>query len=990
MATGASGAPATPNVDARSTLLHTSWTAREGAPTGITGIAQTPDGWIWIGSTSGLYRFDGVRFLRATGAQAPLASGISAIGVLKDGTLWVGYKYGGVSLMRDGRMRHFGLDDPATPGGTIFDAARDAGGRLWLATSRGLYYLDGRWRRPEPAFGAPDGRAYALLLDRRGTLWVRYEDRVFSLPKGASRFVPGLALSAYGVLAEHPDGSVWTVSLEQPGLHLLAGPERGPPLTWNVDAAGSTLVFDHAGTALVDSRKGFMRAEPAVASAVARPARLDERLSGKSANAMFEDRERNIWVGTENGLDRFKPPRLRPLALPDYIGTSARPLAAEPGGGAWIDNAFVPAPDRAARPYTREPAASSMITALYRAPDGVVWAGWNGSQLGTVTAHGLTRIGAPPDLAAPGLVYALAQDRAGALWVSYGRIGLYTWQAGRWLRGGGVPALAAFAASALATDAQGRVWLGSVNDQLLVLEKGQTRAYGRADGLAIGTLMQILPSGDGAWIGGENGLSRFDGRRFVSVAGTHGDTFAGITGIAIGRDGTLWLNGGNGISSIAQAEWQRALREPGYPVRFGRLDYRDGLTGTTSPIIPVPSLARSDDGTLWFSTTGGVYTFNPASLSRNTLVPPVAVIGLKSGAADYPAVDGTRLPAGTDTLEVDFTALSYQEPEKMEFRYRLDGVDRDWRDSDGRRSASYTNLAPGAYVFRVIASNNDGLWNERGATLAFAIAPHASQTLWFRLLCAAAAAGLLASLYFWRTRQLARRYGELLRERLAERERIARTLHDTLLQSMQGLILRFHGVAKRLPKESAAQQGIEAILDQADKVMTEGRNELMNLRTRPEDGDDIAHALAKFGASLQEHFGPQFTLVVDGAMRAVDSAAWDEIYWIGREALFNAYQHAAAGHVEMEVAHGREQFALFVRDDGNGMPGDLQPDGSRAGHWGVAGMRERALALGGTLEIWSRAGMGTELALRLPAQRVYRAPPRTGARHWLQALLGRK
>ena len=289
----------------------------------------------------------------------------------------------------------------------------------------------------------------------------------------------------------------------------------------------------------------------------------------------------------------------------------------------------------------------------------------------------------------------------------------------------------------------------------------------------------------------------------------------------------------------------------------------------------------------------------------------------------------------------------------------------------------------------MIASNNDGVWNTDGASMTFDIAPRTTQTVWFRAACAAAVAGLLAGLYAWRTRRLARRYGERLRERLAERERIARTLHDTLLQSMQALILRFHGVAKRLPAGSEAQHGIEEILDQADAVMAEGRNELMNLRSRRGDDNDIGRALARFGQSLQEQFGPPFTLVATGTARAIEAGARDEIYWIGREALFNAYQHARAGHVEAEIVYGDERFGLFVRDDGAGMPDDVGPDGSKDGHWGVAGMRERALALGGSLEIWSRARLGTELALQLPAQRVYASPRRAGPGRRLRAWLGR-
>ena len=989
-AQAAAGAPASARAEPDAGLLYTSWTAREGAPTGITGIGQTPDGWIWIGSASGLYRFDGIRFLRAHGEQAPLSTGISTIGVLRDGTLWVGYKYGGVSLMRDGRMRHFTLDDPATPAGTVFDAAQDASGRTWLATSRGLYYLDGHWRRPDPALGIPPGRVYKLLLDRRGAFWLRGERHVYMLARGADRVVPALTLAdiSYGALAQHPDGSVWAVNIDTPGMHMLAGPDRGPPLRWDGDIRAGVLAFDHLGRAWADGPDGLERIAPQGAPAPRRRHPVAHGAGDSTANVVFEDREQNIWIGSENGLARFKDPRLSALPLPPYQRASARAVAGGPGGSAWLDNLYLADPGATPQAFMPSGSVNDLITALHRGAGGHVWIGRYNSTL-QVLEHGRVRtIGAPPGVPGRGAIYALAEDSTGALWVTMGRNGLYTFRDGRWSPGGGVPALAAFAASTVATDAQGGVWLGSVNNQLLVMRAGAVERYGRADGLAVGTVVQILPTdGGGAWIGGENGLHHFDGKRFAPVAGVRGEPFAGITGLAFARDGTLWINGSGGISGIAPDELAHALREPAYPVRFSRFDYRDGLVGTTSAIVPVPSVARSDDGTLWFTTTGGVYSFNPAGLARNLLVPPVAITGMRLGGTTLAPANGLRLPAGTETLQIDFTALSYQEPGRMAFRYRLTGVDRDWRDSEGQRSATYTNLGPGRYRFEVLASNNDGVWNTRGASTSFDIAPRPTQTVWFKTLCAAALLALLAALYRWRTNRIRRRYRELMHERLAERERIARALHDTLLQSMQGLILRFHGMAKRWPAGSEQQRGVETILDQADKVMAEGRSELLNLRARPQAGDDIAGVLARFGASLQEQFGPRFTLVAEGDARAIDAAAWEEIYWIGREALFNAYQHAQATHVELELVYG-EAFGLMVRDDGSGVQESVQQDGGREGHWGVRGMHDRARALGGAVEIWSRPQLGTEVVLRLPGARAYAAAG-AGAGAWrrLRALL---
>ena len=756
-------------------LLHTSWTAREGAPTGITRIAQTPDGWLWLGSSSGLYKFDGVRFLRVAGTEAPLSSGISGIGVLRDGTLWIGYKYGGVSLMRHGLMRHFRLDSPGTPAGTTFDATQDASGRIWLATGRGLHVLgaDSRWHRLAPSLKAPEGQVLAILLDHRGVLWVRTLTEVYSLQNGAVSFDLRMRLKSSGGLARHPDGSIWTTDSESTGLHMVSPPGHGPGLAWRTNEAFHELAFDHEGYAWLTNDHGIVRLGSTSTRAPAQRFRTDQGLRSRTPSVLFEDREHNVWLATENGLDRFRLPRMRAVPLPPYKHFSGRPITGGPGSSVSADYSHIASPGSAPRPFASRPVYADAITALHRASDGTVWVGGNSGQLWTVGSSGLRRIPSLPDIKATA-VYALATDTAGALWVSMGRAGLYTLHAGQWSAGGGVPGLTTFAASAIAADSQGRIWLGSVNNRLVLLQGAQHRQYGRADGLGVGTIMHILPVRDGAWIGGENGLAYFDDKRFAALEGWAGEPFTGITGMVFARDGTLWINGGDGISNIAPKELLKALRDPAYQVRFNRLDHRDGIVGSTSPILPVPSAVRSEDGTLWFSTTGGVYGFDPAKLTSNRLVPPVVITGIKSGADSYAIADGMRLPAGTRILSVDFSALSYQEPERMRFQYRLEGVDIAWRESDDRRSAHYTNLGPGTYRFRVIASNNDGVWNREGTSLSFNIESQVTQTMWFRGFCGVALLGAVAGIYYWRTRRLAKRYRERMQERLAERERIAR------------------------------------------------------------------------------------------------------------------------------------------------------------------------------------------------------------------------
>lgn len=943
-------------------MQHTSWSAAAGAPTGVTGIGQTGDGWLWIGSTTGLYRFDGVRFQRAPAHLAPLSSNISDVGVLPDGALWIAYKFGGASVLKDGTMRHFPAGQRNAPGGTVAALGLDGQGRLWYGSGGGLRYLgaDGDWHKPAAALGAPEGRITAMLLDRRGTFWVRNMQAVFALPKGAARFERRHDVHGVGRLAEHPDGSIWTSDREAKRLYLVEGQARPAAQAWP-EHGMEPFLFDDAGALWHPASLGAIYVPgPGATPQAMNPAR---GLSGRYGYAVFRDREGNVWFGTMNGIDRFRPYRLRMLDLPGYFG-GARPLAARPEGGVWIDRSFVADPGASAVQFAPKTSHPNMTTAMHVAPDGSLWTGGPGG-MWRVRDGKREALPLPPGPVDPrhGTVYSMASGADGALWVSWGRAGLYAWRDGAWRAHGGVPELASFAATIVAADARGRMWFGSTGDQLAVLERGKLRRYGREQGLGLGTVLSILPAGAGAWVGGENGLAWFDGRRFTPVAGRGGDPFAGTTGLVFANDGTLWLNGGAGLSAIAPGELRKAIASPGYRVQFERLDYRDGLPGTASGITPLPSAVRSRDGKLWFSTSAGDVAFDPATLARNTLPPPVHITALRGDGREYPVQDGLRLAPGTGALEIDFTALSYRAPERVRLRYRLEGVDKDWHEPEHRRAAYYTNLAPGHYRFRVLAANDDGVWNETGASLSFEQAPSLTQTLWFRVLCAGALAGGLWLLHRMRLRHTARRVRMQMTERLAERERIARELHDTILQSVQGLVLKVGAAVHRLRGEERAP--LEDALEQARQVLGEGRDRVAGLRGEPAAPLGLAQAIRDFGAALARDSTVRFEVVGEGREPALDDDLADEVLAIAREAVWNAFVHAQPRAVTVTLHWTRAALRLTVADDGRGIPRKVLDEGGRAGHWGLRGMRERAARIG-SLDVRSVEGQGTAWTLRLP------------------------
>jgi signal transduction histidine kinase len=352
--------------------------------------------------------------------------------------------------------------------------------------------------------------------------------------------------------------------------------------------------------------------------------------------------------------------------------------------------------------------------------------------------------------------------------------------------------------------------------------------------------------------------------------------------------------------------------------------------------------------------------------------PPVHVEEIFADRKRYPAQDGVRLPQLTRDLVIDYTALSFVIPQKVRFRYKLDGHDVEWQEPGTRRQAFYNDLAPGNYRFRVIACNNDGLWNEAGAALDFVIPPAFYQTWWFRVFCGVVAAGALWLLYLYRLKQATAKVHERLEGRSEERERIARELHDTLLQGFQGLMLRFQAVIKTLPEHEPAHQMMEKVLDRADQVLLEGRQQVRELRTEGTTGDDLPRKLTLCGEELAQDHASLFTLSVVGVPRVLDQAVCNDAYRIGREALINAFQHSRSEKIEVEVTYDRAGVRLTVRDDGTGLD-QATLDRGREGHWGLAGMRERAQKIGAQLNIWSRLGAGTEVELAIPANVAY--PP---------------
>jgi signal transduction histidine kinase len=439
-------------------------------------------------------------------------------------------------------------------------------------------------------------------------------------------------------------------------------------------------------------------------------------------------------------------------------------------------------------------------------------------------------------------------------------------------------------------------------------------------------------------------------------------------------DHFVWVYTACGLVRIPRPELDAWVDDPSKLVQATLLDVSEGVR-THSYVSVVQDVTKASDGRIWYVAYDGVSVIDPPHVPFNKVPPPVHIEQVTADGKTYEAENGLHLPPRIRNLAIDYTALSLVAPEKVHFRYKLEGQNGNWQEVVNDRQVQYTDLPPGNYQFRVIACNNSGVWNEEGAVLDFSIAPAYYQTIWFRLALVVLFLALLWAAYMYRVRQLAMQFNRTLEARVSERTRIARDLHDTLLQSFQGLLLRFQSVAKLLPERpDEARQRLDNAIEQAAEAITEGRDAVQGLRSSAFETNDLANAIAATAEELTKGAAagesPVIDLEVEGAPRSLNPVVRDEAYRIAGEALRNAFRHAQARRIAVEIRYDKRHFRLRVRDDGKGIDGEAmqrQP----SGHFGLPGMRERAEIVGGRLEVWSKLNSGTQVELSIPGTIAY-------------------
>jgi signal transduction histidine kinase/ligand-binding sensor domain-containing protein len=969
---------------------HKAWTMKDGAPMDAWAIAQTPEGWLWFGAPTGLYRFDGIQFehvdLEGLDPRRPKA--ISMLYASDSGALWIGYVHGGATLLKDGQLTHFG-EAQGLGRGTVLWLTEDKHGRIWASSGHGFWHYDGRaWTRVGSDWGFPDEYATALLVDQRGTLWVVGEHEIFFLEPQSQRFQPaGIDVEDVDSIGfiESPDGRAWYT--DNAGIHALpAQSARAPRAAVSNSRSSLTDLIDRSGNVWRVSSGGGVRRfpfdlarselryenHPQTDSFAAK-----DGLTDTAAKTILEDREGNVWVTTGGGVDRFRPTNFHALASPvDELGGYA--LAPAENGGIWIGSecGLCSSPFEGLWKFDGRLQRISVpgivsVTAVERDADGRLWLAGPEGVWRQEGDERFRKIAGLPEGTRGQDVAALTIDLAGHPWIAVTRATLFRHRNGNWERNANLTGLPDRRPSALERDRQGRLWIGYGGDgELFVIESDRVKRFAAAEGLDVGRIF-ALHVGAHTVVAGANRIAVLDNGRFHIIT-TPADpaVLEGVSGIQQAKNGDLWFSSFKGAVRIDSVDLVRALQSRTYAVHFELFDADDGFPGISQPGAGGRTIVEGSDGRLWFAGSLNIAVLDPANIRRNEIPPPVVIRAVTAAGRQYSAADALSLASGTRDLQVEYTAPSLSRPDRIHFRYRLDGLDAGWIEAGARRQAFYTNLDPGHYKFRVAAANESGIWNESGAAIEIVIPPTFVQTRAFALLCIAAALALLWFAYALRVRRLTANLRHRLEERVAERERIARELHDTLLQGVQGLILKFQNATEEIPPETPARQLMEDALNRADDVLIEGRDRVKDLRISPAAGPDLSQAIGAIGAELAKAQSNRFNLSVEGMPRSLDPMVREETIRIAHEALTNAFRHARATNIETEIIFHRAELRLRFRDDGCGIDAAILKEG-RPDHWGLRGMRERAKKIRASFEVWSRQGAGTEIELRVPARIAY-------------------
>lgn len=932
---------------------HQAWLTENGLPQNtVQAIVQTQDGYLWAGTQEGLARFDGLNFTVFDKENTPAFKSNDIRFLVEDrqGRLWISTSYGLV-CRHNGQFTAFTVNE-GLPDNSIGPVVEDTGGNVWIGTAGGLTRFDnGKFYTLTVEQGLSRNVVQTLCARTDGTLLVGTSAGVQLL--SGERFTTvntpeNVHAGNITAIAETRDKHLWFGTLD--GLYGLDAPTSTSFFVSLPNSRISALRIDRADVLWIATARGLA----SLRNGKIETFTSDDGLTSNLVLSLFEDREGSLWIGTEaGGLNLLKSKKFNTYTTKDGLPNDlVKAIYQDSQGGIWIGSnggGLTLFKDGKFTTWTtRDGLSSDVVLSLAGDAGGTIWIGtpdglnrFKDGKFQTFTfAEGLSN----------DLVRSVLVDRSGVLWVGT-RDGLNSFRDNEFTTYTTRDGLANNFIGAIFEDSKGNLWVGTLGG-LNKIRDGKFQTFTTKDGLSSNTVISLYEDASGdLWIGTNGGgLNRFRDGKFVSFSGAADVIYR----IIEDKQQNLWCSSNKGIFRVNKTELDKGNVSPVY---YGPAD---GTLTRECSGGGHPAGWKTSDGRIWFATIKGLAVIDPEHIPLNTSPPPIAIEQLFVDNQSIPLTQKVTLSPGIARLDFYYTALSFIAPENVRFKYKLEGFDDNWIDGGGRRVASYTNLRPGNYVFRVIAANNDGVWNESGAALDFYLQPRFYQTYWFYLLCVLLLALTAWQLYRLRVRRMALEF----RAVLAERNRIAREIHDNLAQDILGISVQLELVARLMP---AAAEIAKGHLDRARMLvrnsMTEARRYVWDLRSQELQKKDLPAALRDTTRRLTAESNVETVVEVAGPMRALPVEVETNLLRIGQEAVNNAVKHAGANRIEVGLNFDTRKVQLSVRDDGRGFdPSEQIADG----HFGLLGMRERAEQIGGVLSIDSAPERGTQIAVEVP------------------------
>ena len=998
---------------------HRAWTAFDGLKGSTRSIVQTPDGYLWLGTEFGIVRFDGVHFVPWTpplGENLP-STNINTLLAARDGTLWIGTLDGLASWNRNKLTQY-----PDFAVGSSHVLLEDHEGTVWVGASGKLCAI--RAEKIECyGYGTSSVTGLHYLYTDQITASSMYEDSEYRLwvgtetglwrwkPGTPKRYMPQPLIADQAVVAGDRAGELVFISTVKNDLWQLAG-ERiteytVPGIRGAVNA--SSLLRDRNGALWIGTYdQGLLRVYQGKTSRFA----MGEGLSGNLVTALFEDREGSVWVGTTSGVDRFSEPVISTLSAFQGLPSPAWSVLPARDGSVWIGSfdglsrwwqgqlttyrstrmsgkqiggAQSTAVSVAVREIIAQGLPDNNIGSLFEDKRGRIWI--TTSKGVTRFENGrFTRVNGLPD----GSANAIIADEHDGVWISYPTQGLFHLVHGTvdqstpwpWSSEGKDPRISAIVPDPLSSG----LWLGSINAGIARFNDGQVSKWlGSKDGLGANLVWNLHVDHEGTlWAATEGGLSRIKDGNVSTLTTKSGLPCNAVHWVTEDDASSLWLSTVCGLLRVDRSDLQAWTSEAKHAIHATMFDGSDGFRSHAMLIGYSPVVKKSPDGKLWFAHNDGVSVIDPRNLRLNKVAPPVHIEQVRADGRVYDPTAGLRLPPRVRDLSIDFTALSLVAPEKVHFRFKLDGQDQDWREVVNERRVDYSNLAPRHYRFRVTASNDSGVWNAQGAVLDFAIAPAYYQTNWFRALCVLGFMAMLWTVYQLRVNSLRRRQAaleqqqallerhqaeiralneQLIKAQEAERMRISGELHDGVLQQITSFTLRLGKVKRQVPPDSEAKATVSVLQQELIQIGTDIRHISHELHPALLQDAGLPAALSAYCEEFTKVRGVSVSCETDESVKELSPGAALCLYRIAQEALGNAAKHSATKKVEVRLTRADGRVCLSVSDDGVGC--DPNQTG-KSGGLGVINMRERVLQLNGRFEFDSARGRGTTVKAEIP------------------------